>query len=122
MGGMRLFLVSAAFVAAALASTAHAQLLGEHVEGMKRLCFYRIPGGLNNQSDRRVLQVGIGQACPPQYREPEPERQPRVIIPGTAVLRESRRVSGQMVCTYRSGSRDYLRRLPPGQSCPITPY
>lgn len=121
MGQMRNFLISAA-LAAAFASTAHAQLLGDRVEGMRRLCFYRIPGGLNNQTDRRALEVGIGQACPSQYREPEPERRPRVIIPGTAVLRSSRRVGGETLCTYRSGMRDYVRRLPAGRSCPMTPY
>jgi len=121
MGRMRHFLIPAV-LAAAFASMAHAQLLGEHVEGMRRQCYYRIPGGLNNQTDRRTLEVGLGQPCPHQYREPEPERQPRVIIPGTAMLKARSRERGQTVCTYRSGSRDYVRRLPAGRSCPMTPY
>jgi hypothetical protein len=121
MGAMHRLLVPAAF-AAAFASMAQAQLIGDHVEGMRRQCFYRIPGGLNNQSDRRGLEVGIGQTCPHQYREPEPERPRRVVIPGTAMLKGSRRETGQTFCTYRSGSRDYVRRLPAGRSCPLTPY
>jgi hypothetical protein len=121
MGAMRRFLIPAV-LAAAFASMAHAQLLGDRVEGMRRLCFYRIPGGLNNQTDRRALEVGIGQSCPPQYREPEPDRPPRVIIPGTAVLKARRRQGGETLCTYRAGMRDYVRRLPAGRSCPMTPY
>jgi hypothetical protein len=89
---------------------------------MRRQCYYRIPGGLNNQTDRRALEVGIGQARPPQYREPEPERRARVIIPGTAVLRAQRREGGETLCTYRVGMRDYVRRLPAGRSCPMTHY
>jgi hypothetical protein len=119
---MRRFLVVAA-LAIALAPAAQARLVREHVNGMKRQCFYRAPHGpLTSQENLRLTEVGFGESCPPQYRAPPAPIRRREVIPGGATLAGSRRENGQNVCIYRTGTREYRRPLPIGRSCPYTPY
>jgi hypothetical protein len=120
MASMRRFLIIFA-CAVACSPGAHAQFLREHVEGLKRQCFYRAPRGLNSRDEQRMLEVGFGEACPSQYHEPETTPR-RVMIPSSALLRTSRIEGSQILCIYRSVTREYVRRLPIGRSCSITPY
>jgi hypothetical protein len=87
-------------------------LIREEVQGMTRVCTYRIgPVG----SDAQSYRTGIGQRCPATYPTSDPNRP----VQPTARLASSRIESGNRLCTYEQGTSQWTFAVELGQVCPI---
>lgn len=103
---------------AALASLAHAQLVGEAIDGTSRICAYNKAN--SPTGEREVIKVGIGQPCP--YLRPLPEPEAPQAIPFMAQFSRQRTRGNQRICIYALAGREYEHALPLMERCPLTPY
>ena len=93
-------------------------LVGERVDGMRRICSYE-----DQLRGRRAppLQVRVGTAEPCPFRYPRPRRPRPAEIPSMATLDGQSYDGGRRVCRYNYLGVLYNRQIPASQSCPYTP-
>jgi len=106
------------FAAVAASAPAAAQLLGERVEGDRKVCEYV---GSYQTGDGQFLPntvvLPLGEACPAVA----PYRDPNRPIPGNAFLTGEVVSGDRRRCTYSQGGVAYERFVVPDQPCAQTP-
>lgn len=93
-------------------------LVGERVDGMRRVCSYE-----DQLRGRRAppLQVRVGMAEPCPFRYPRPRRPRPPEIPAMATLERQTHEGGRRICSYTYLGVRYTRPIPASLSCPYTP-
>jgi len=87
-------------------------LVSEQVQGMNRVCTYRVgPVGTELQTHR----VGIGQPCPATYPTADPNRP----VQPTARLASQRIGTGNRLCVYEQGTSVWTIAIELNQTCPL---
>jgi hypothetical protein len=87
-------------------------LIREEVEGMNRVCTYRIgPVG----SEAQTYRTGMGQRCPATYPTADPNRP----VQPTARLASSEIQRGSRLCTYEQGTSQWTFAVELDQVCPV---
>jgi hypothetical protein len=139
MTARRAFLALAVALAGAGAGAAHAQLVGQSLDGDNRVCTYRLNSYATPTGPDPTWRVPVAQACPTTYpgRDAQLAERPGgrangyivrggqripLSIPSTATLSEVRREQGHVVCVYNHLGHEYLRRGSAAASCPLTPH
>jgi len=130
-------LLALLFVVAPVA--AHAQLLDDRMDGIRRVCVYagetRDPrSALTNDAmdndrrrgrqDRRTITVGAWENCPQQFpieREQDVLDGPPPPPPPFAMLRDQRLAVDHRECIYSYLGQDYTRVVPSNAVCTLTP-
>lgn len=112
------FAVLTACLAATLAHSARAQLIGSEIRGDQRICIYvGSPSLPNDASDARGVTVGLSQECPASA----PYSDPNAPVPSNAALRSDTTDVGNRTCTYEQGGVDYPITVPITVRCAMTP-
>jgi hypothetical protein len=93
-------------------------LVGERVDGMRRVCAYE------DQTRGRLapplqVRVGLGEPCPFRYPRPRRPRPPE--IPSLATLEGQSYEGGRTICRYTYLGIHYSRTIAASQTCPYTP-
>lgn len=93
-------------------------LVGQHLEGMRRVCSYedRVRGRL---APWVQITVGMAEPCPfyfPRRTRPRPDE-----VPAMATLEAETREAGRTICRYVYLGVRYSRPIGPALRCPYTP-
>jgi hypothetical protein len=113
---MRWFLTGGALLfGIALSSAADARLLGESVQGARRVCVYDSGSGYTSSTSRtRSVQIGLGQNCPANFPGGESSAPP----PSSAML-QSDTVDGRIRrCVYEQLGFTWQRSITIRSRCP----
>jgi hypothetical protein len=116
---MQLAPIALVFLAMASGVQSGGSLIGEHVNGLRRVCQYQDPvrGRL---APSLAVEVGMAEPCPflhpgqPRPRPPE--------IPSMATLQGEVRTGGQTICNYAYLGVRYSRPISAATRCPLTPH
>ena len=115
---MRLIATLTTTALIAIAGTADAQLIRERTEGDRRVCTYYGTDLLpNDQVVARELSIGLGEDCPSTAPGFDPNAP---VPPNAAFLREGEQ-SGQRLCIYGQGGRQWSIEVPFTLKCLATP-
>ncbi len=107
--------LSLCVLGALVAQGAPAQLVGERLQGDRRICTYAAEAGPFSGQEGRAIAVSEVENCPVT---PPPQRS-RGSLPDTAQLRSWNVEAGRRLCTFEQGGEIWVRSVDLDRSCPI---